>query len=132
MDKVFIDRGGTAEGYSGTERRKHVRFPVCLAIKYGEDVSEDCLDFILNTSKGGVFVRSDCPLPKGTKVIIHFYIPPEDKLLGKFKGKVVGVNLDDRIYPKGMYIKFIDYTKEDMRTLEDYLEEKRHLVDKTA
>lgn len=131
MDKFFVDKGGEVEEYSeDAERRKHVRFPVCLAVKYGDSVSEVCPDFVLNISKAGVFIKTDSPLPKGSTVVMHFYIPPEDKLLGEFKGRVVEVNQNNPAYQRGMHIKFIHYTKEEMQSLEDYLEGKKRLIDK--
>lgn len=130
MDKVFVDRGGDVEEYGGQERRKHVRFPVCLAVKYGEDVAMTCADFILSISKGGVFIRTQRPLEKGARITMHFYIPPEEKLLGEFEGEVVGVNAGDPRYPQGMNVKFINCTEAGLKALEDFLEEKKHLVDR--
>lgn len=129
-DKVFVDRRGVVEEFAGTEKRRHVRFPLCLAVKYGEEVPLVCADFTMNISKGGVYIMTDNPLPKGAKITMHFYIPPQEKLLGEFEGKVVGVNLDDPAYPRGMHVKFMDVNENALSRLEDYLEENRHLVDK--
>lgn len=132
MEKIFVDTHGEVEEFqSDTERRKHVRFPVCLSVMYNGYVPEVCLDFILNISKGGLFIKTDFPFPKGAKIMIHIYIPPESKLLGHFEGKVVQVS-DNPSYVKGMHVKIINSTSEDMQRLEDYLEERRHLVDKEA
>lgn len=128
-DKVYVKKGEDAEEYS-PERRRHVRFPFCLAVKYGRDVPDACYDFTLNISKGGVFIKSNSPLPKGAKIIMHFYIPPENKLLGEFKGKVVRVNADNPAYPTGMHVQFTGHADKDLKRLEDYLEENRHLVDR--
>lgn len=131
-DKIFVDRQGEVEEFSaGSEKRRHVRFPVCLAVMYNGDVPEVCLDFILNVSKGGLFIKTDFPFPKGSSVIIHIYIPPETKLLGVFEGKVVEVR-DDDAYMKGMHVMIMNSTSTDMKRLEDYMEEKRHLFDKEA
>jgi hypothetical protein len=90
MDKYFLDKSGKAEEYiQGFKKRKQVHFPLCLAVKYGNDVPLECPNFLLNTSKGKVFVETDRPLPMGSDVILHFYIPPEAKLLSEFKGKVI-------------------------------------------
>jgi hypothetical protein len=60
---------------------------------------------------------------------MHFYIPPEEKLLGEFRGKVIDVNRNNYSYPQGMYVKFVGSFKDDMKRFVDYLEEKQHLID---
>lgn len=129
-DKIFVNRHGEIEEIEEEDMRRHIRFPVCLAVKYGEEVPYACADFTLNISKGGVFLETTNPLEKGTRVVMHFYIPPKEKLLAEITGEVVGVNSTDARYPKGMHIKFVDTAPEELAKLEDYLEERRHLVDK--
>lgn len=128
MDKYFIDKKGRAEEYfqDGQETRK-VNFPLCLALKYGDDVSAECPNFLLNTQKGKVFVATDSPLVEGSKVILHFYIP-EAKLLSEFKGKVISRQSVSQ-GTKGNLIKIRDITHRRLQKLEEYLEEKRHLID---
>lgn len=137
-DKIIVDRAGEADEYVGKkDRRRHVRYPVCLAVRFGDDAHDPsqpdtCADFILNISKGGVFIMTDAPYPIGSKMALHFYIPPDEKTLAEFHGAVVGVNTANNDYPKGMFVKFTDATPESLSLLEDYLEERRSLVDKTA
>ena len=129
MDKIFVDKHGEAEEYSpDQERPRHIRFPVCLAVRYDGLEPQVCLDFILNISKGGAFIKTDYPFPKGSKIMIHIYIPPESKLLGVFEGEVVKIN-ENPSYVKGMHVRIINSTSEDLERLEEYLEEKRHLLD---
>ncbi len=130
-DKFFICREGEVDEYSADkERCKHVRFPVFVAIKYGERMCYAFQDFVLNISKGSVFIRTDKQIPEGSGIMLHFYIPPEVKLIGEFAGKVVEANLDDLNYSEGLYVKFIDHSDDELRRLEEFLDEKRHLVDK--
>ncbi len=131
IDKYFVGRGGEVDEYSADkERCKHVRFPVFVAIKYGERMCFAFQDFVLNISKGSVFIRTDKQIPEGSRIMLHFYIPPEVKLIGEFAGKVVEASLDDINYSEGFYVKFIDLSDDELRRLEELLEEKRHLVDK--
>jgi hypothetical protein len=129
MDKYFLDKSGKAEEYiQGFKPRKQVHFPLCLAVKYGNNVLLECANFLLNTSKRKVFIETDRPLPKGSDVMLHFYIPPEAKLLSEFKGKVI----EQRSYvpeTSGFFVKIRDFTHRRLKKLEEYLEEKRHLVD---
>ena len=112
------------------ERCKHVRFPVFVAIKYGERMCYAFQDFVLNISKGSVFIKTDKQIPNSSRIVMHFYIPLEVKLIGEFEGKVVEANLNDLNYFKGFYVKFIDHSDDELKRLEEFLEEKRHLVDK--
>ena len=112
------------------ERCKHVRFPVFVAIKYGERKCFAFQDFVLNISKGSVFIRTDKQIPEGSGIILHFYIPPEVKLIGEFTGEVIAANPDDLNYSEGLYVKFIDHSDDELNRLGEFLEEKRHLVDK--
>lgn len=132
MDKFIIDKRGEADEYMGREKRIHVRFPVCLAVKYGEEIPDICADFILNISRGGVFICTETPLKIGSRIVMHFYIPPDKKLLVQFEGEIVAVNTDSSRYPRGIHVKFVRYSQEDLKRLEDYLEERQPLIDETA
>jgi hypothetical protein len=132
MQKIFVDKGGEAyEFMSDKDKPVHIRFPVKLAVKLDVKFPEffNYSDFILNLNKGEVCIKTDSPLPKGSLLIMHFYIPPEEKLLGEFKGKVVGIDRNNHIYPQGMCVKFTGNFEEDMISFVDYIEEKKHLVD---
>lgn len=130
MEKILVDKEGEAyEFISDKDRPKHVNFPVKLAVKHGDELPVFYSDFILNINKGEIFIKIDSPIPKGSILIMHFYIPPEEKLLGEFKGKVMDIKSNNNVYPLGMYVKFIGNFEEDTKKFVDYLEEKRHLVD---
>ena len=76
---------------------------------------------------GGMFTISERPFPRGSILHIHFFIPPEEKLLGAFVGEVAGVNLSSR-QPHGMHIRLLGYSA-DMKQLIAYLEERLPLLD---
>ena len=68
IDTFFVGRGGEVDEYSADKGRcKHVRFPVFAAIKYGEMTCYAFQDFILNISKGRVFIKTDRQIPKGSR-----------------------------------------------------------------
>lgn len=130
MNKLFVDRGGKIdEFFSDRDGIEHVRFPVKLSIKSENKLPLFYSDFILNMNKGEMFIKTDVPMPKDSFIVMHFYIPPEEKLLGEFKGKVIDVNLNNNNYTRGMFVKFIGSFEADMKIFVDYLEEKQHLVD---
>lgn len=132
MDKLIVDVNGSVDEYVGADKRKHTRFPVYLTAKCSKGGAEVYHDFILNTSRRGLFIKTDSPLPRGTSLTIHIYIPPDSKLLGEFKGYVVAINRDNPSYPKGMHIKLAWHQKKALQKLEAYLEERQHLVDSRA
>ncbi len=120
--------GGLDEVYSGTERRKHVRFPVSLAVQHGQEWPQLHQDFVLNASQGGVFIQCDTPFPPETILVLHFYVPPEERLLAEFSGEVTEIS-NGGDYPSGMHVKFFHYSDEDMNRFLAYLEESRDLLD---
>ena len=129
MDKYFIDKKSRVEEHlSDTKRSKKVHFPLCLAIQYGDNEIVDCPDFLLNSSKGKLFVETETPFEAKTKVKLHFYIPPQTKLLAEFNGKVIDQRQVNNA--KGNMIKISDLFHTKLHKLEGYLEEKNHLVDK--
>lgn len=131
MGNIFVDKGGDVYKFmSENDHPEHVRFPVKLAVKVEEEFPEFFYysDFILNLNKGEVFVLTDSPIPRDSVLKMHFYIPPEEKLLGEFEGKVMGINHDNN-YPQGIFVKFTGDFENDMIIFTDYLDEKKHLVD---
>jgi hypothetical protein len=132
LKKLFYDKGGYIQVPAENDKSRLVSFPVCLAIKHGDSVSAECPDFILNTDESWVFVRSETPLPGGTQVIIHFYVPPEIKLLAEIQGTVSTMSRGNVAYQKGMLIKFSPVSRETIKLLEGYIEGKKHLIDRKA
>lgn len=127
MDKYFIDRDSRAEEcFKGRKKCKKVKFPLCLAIQIDDELV-DCADFLLNISKGIMFIQPPALFPVNTKLNLHFYIPPETKLLAEFKGMVIGARQINNA--TGNLIKIIDLFHNKLHMLEEHLEEKNHLVD---
>jgi len=114
---------------TGDEEPKLVPFPVYLALKYDDNL-ESYPDFILNISEAWIFVRTESPLPEGTSLIMHFYIPPENKLLAEVRGQVITMNQNNEVNQRGMLIKFAYLSRKELSRLERYAEGKKHLIDK--
>jgi hypothetical protein len=129
--KFFLDTGGYMQEMTAVDDNpKLVPFPVYLAVKYGDNSLEEYHDFILNITESCVFVRTEYPLPLGTFLIMHFYIPPGNKLLSEIKGRVQMINQHHAAFPKGMLIKFGFFSRNELKNLENYVEGKKHLTDK--
>ena len=129
-EKYFLNVNGSAEEISPSgEHRRSVRFPVRLTVTYGEKTPVEYTSFILNMSKRGVFIQTEKPLRTGTKIAMSFYIPPNAKILANMVGNVQWVNTGDSELPGGMGINLEGYSMESIQQLEDFLEERKHLVD---
>jgi len=128
-DKFFVDNDGKMVEVGGTfqEKRTDIRFPVNLAVRYGEGDPKVYENFVLNISKGGVYIITEQPLPKGAIIVMHFFVPPQQKLLAEFAGEVVGINQSE-LYPPGMHVEFFDVRPESVSRLEGFLEGKRSLL----
>jgi hypothetical protein len=127
--KLIVDKGGYMQEMTLIESPRPVLFPVYLTVKYGDNSLEEYHDFLLNVAESWVFVRTESPHPEGTSLIMHFYIPPEYKLLSVMKGKVQTMNQNNADYPKGMLIKFGLFSCNALKNLESYVEGKKHLID---
>jgi hypothetical protein len=130
VGKYFIDLNGAVTEYKGGEHSKDVRFPVCLVVNYFTGVRKECADFVLNISKCGIFIGTEDTLPIGSRIRMCFHIPPDVKLLGEFDGEVIKVNNSND--PRGMFIRFVDCSNRELDRLEGFLDENRHLLDKTV
>jgi hypothetical protein len=129
---VFINKKCCMQERSSREGIMRVPFPVCLAMKDEDGIRAECPDFILNMEDAWVFVRTDAPLPEGTSLVMHFYIPPENKLLVEVIGVVETVESVAAQLTNGMFIKCNNSSRKMLEVLKYYVEGKKHLVDKAA
>jgi uncharacterized protein (TIGR02266 family) len=65
------------EDKSMVERRKEKRAVVELEVRYSSQESF-AVEWITNISKGGLFIKSENPLPPGTPLKITFSVPGKD------------------------------------------------------
>jgi uncharacterized protein (TIGR02266 family) len=102
--------------------RQHPRYEVSIPV----DCSTRELFFsnhVCNISRGGLFVRSDTPLPLGAEVSLVLHLPGSDRSLFA-TGRVIW-NYDaekktSRVVP-GSGIRFVGMTASDRAALEGYL-----------
>lgn len=104
------------------QRRAHERYEVTIPV--------DCTtqelflsNHVCNISRGGLFIRSDKPLPLETEVALVLRLPEADVCI-RAKGRVVWnydiVKGTSRIIP-GSGIRFVDMSATDRAALEAYL-----------
>lgn len=91
----------------GEDKRKFVRATLNLLVNY-ETVDEFCTDYTRDISSGGLFIRTNRPLPVGTKLRIHFMLPGVDELI--YTDGVVVRNTLNEANPaeEGMGIEFTE------------------------
>jgi uncharacterized protein (TIGR02266 family) len=79
--------------------------------------------YVCNISQGGLFIRSETPLPLNAEVALVLYLPGTDQCI-RATGRVMW-NFDmqkgtTRVVP-GSGIRFVDMSASDRTTLESYL-----------
>ena len=128
MDKYIIDKKSRAEEHiQGVKGKRDIHFPLCMAVKFKDNISAECSDFLLNTTRGKLFIPTEAPFPVGSKLKLNFYIPPNTKFLAEMSGRVIDEGSMNDV--RGNLIKISDFWHTKLSTLENYLEEKQHLVD---
>jgi type IV pilus assembly protein PilZ len=105
-----------------SERRRDPRYSVHIAV--------DCQtremfvsNYVTNISKGGVFVRTDTPLPLYSEIVLTLALPGSERKIAA-RGKVAWTydvrKEDGRLVP-GMGIKFLDMSPADREAIEECL-----------
>jgi type IV pilus assembly protein PilZ len=109
------------------ERRQHPRAVTRVLIRY-RDAEQFFTDYILNISRGGIFVATPDPLPVGTPLHIGFALPDCDRLIAT-EGVIVRSTLDDpdaSSDTSGMGIQFRRLDEEALDIIDNYVN--KHLT----
>ena len=104
-------------------QREHVRYPVDLTVDYStrDAFVSNC---VTNLSRGGLFIKSDNPLPVGAEVDLTLTLPGVDRLM-RTRGRVIwnyDMGKGSCHLVRGMGIKFIDMGTTERRRLAGLLE----------
>jgi uncharacterized protein (TIGR02266 family) len=105
------------------ERRRHTRVPTRILLKYG-NAEQFFTDYIQNISRGGIFVPTHNPLPRGTHLHISFSLPYWDCLI-ETEGVVVHSihsNSTSGATPSGMGIQFKALSEEALELIDKYVD----------
>lgn len=104
------------------ERRKHLRVPTQILIKY-RSADQFFTDYIQNISQGGIFVPTHDPLPEDTRLEIAFALPGCDRLIST-QGTVmrsIRHEGNNHIGPSGMGIQFRALSEADQQLIDTYV-----------
>src|SRR5690606_15108953 len=87
----------------GVDKRAHPRIPIELRVDYPK-LNAFFADYTRNISKGGTFIRTKQPLPKGTRFVFRLSVPTlEAPIL--LEGEVAWTKEGDE--EAGMGIRFL-------------------------
>jgi uncharacterized protein (TIGR02266 family) len=105
------------------ERRKHPRAVVKIEIEFKHTI-DFVSSYMLNISKGGLFIRTDEALPLDTIVFLRFTLPGDTKPI-ETAGKVVWCNAREEkgYFPRGMGIKFVKLNSDDAGKIKKFVDE---------
>lgn len=114
---------------SSADKRSEIRIATKIEIEY-----KDSMDFVksymLNISKGGVFIHTDDASPLDTMVLLHIKLPGAPDII-ETQGKVVWSNpKGGRGYlPRGMGIQFVKIRPADLETINKFVNEHRAQIE---
>ncbi len=105
------------------ERREHPRAVVKIEIEFKHTI-DFVSSYMLNISKGGLFIRTDEALPLDTIIFLRFTLPGDTKLI-ETAGKVVWCNASKEkgYFPRGMGIKFLRLKSDDAEKIKLFVDE---------
>lgn len=105
------------------ERRANPRATTKIEITFKES-GAFFKAYMLNVSRGGLFIKTDSPLVLETSVLLLLKLPSENETL-EIDGRVVWVNPKSRknSFPKGMGIQFVNMKPEDEEKIKNFVEE---------
>lgn len=105
------------------EKREHPRAVVKIEIEFKHTI-DFVTSYMLNISKGGLFIKTDEALPLDTIVFLRFTLPGDTKLI-ETEGKVVWCNTkkEKGYFPRGMGIKFLRLNPDDAEKIKIFVDE---------
>ena len=104
-------------------QREHDRYPVDLRVDCST-LDAFVSNRVTNLSRGGLFIKSDTPLPIAAEVDLTLTLPGTDRPL-RARGRVIwnyDIAKGSCHVVRGMGIKLIDLGAKERRTLTEYLE----------
>jgi CRP/FNR family transcriptional regulator len=101
--------------------RKEIRAQKTLSLSY-QDKKSFVDAYTENVSDGGLFIRTENPLKQGEQFLLNLQLPGLSDPM-KIKCEVAWTRKEKEAtdYPTGMGVRFLEMTKEDNRTLKQYL-----------
>jgi len=102
----------------GREKRRESRHVINREFA---SVEEFIIEYVSNISRSGAFIRSDDPLPVGTRVALRFTLLMDEIETIEGIGEVVRVVRPGGAEPPGMGVVFVELTRHSQALLERLL-----------
>ncbi len=114
------------------DRRKSKRAVTKIEILFKE-LASFIKVYMLDVSNGGVFIKTDTPLPLDTPVFLRLKLPGDDEYL-EIQGRVVWNNPTRRknSFPRGMGIQFIEMSDQHAERIKSFVERFRGEIESTS
>jgi len=116
---AMVRRYLTVEVRAGQRIRAEVR------VYYGPSPQKQLSEFSVDMSTGGLYLKTDFPLPLNENLTIRFSLP-DHKGIVSCQARVAWVNAKDDPrkpdLPAGMGIQFVDLSLQDMKSIRRFLE----------
>jgi uncharacterized protein (TIGR02266 family) len=115
--------GDSATNNKFVEKREHSRAVVKIEIDFKHTI-DFVTSYMLNISKGGLFIKTAWALPLDTIVFLRFTLPGDTKPI-ETEGKVVWCNprKEKGYFPRGMGIKFLKLNSDDAEKIKKFVDE---------
>lgn len=115
----------TVRRYIDVETRSGKRLKAQLRVYYGPAPQQLLSEFSVDLSTGGLYVKTDFPLPVDESLTLRFSLPEQQRLV-TCQARVAWVNSKEnprkRELPPGMGIQFVELSLEDMKSIRRFLE----------
>jgi len=120
---LFVD---TARRLLAVAAREAQRVRARLEVRYGPDRLQLLCNYSVNISAGGLFLKTDDPLPVDTPLDLEFTLPSRQQPIC-CSGRVAWVNhpvlLHKPELAAGMGVQFIDLRLDDMHAIRDFIKQ---------
>jgi uncharacterized protein (TIGR02266 family) len=77
--------------------------------------------YILNLSSGGIFIKTDTPLPIDSMLSLHFQLPGDLEPMN-IQGRVVWIKQKANAFPSGMGVQFTELSQAHKKKIHAFVE----------
>lgn len=113
-----------------SDKRESPRIATNIEVRFREK-SSFVRSFMLNVNKGGLFLRTDRPLPIDADVVMHVRLPDDEEVM-TIEGRVVWINTKSKVFPAGMGIQFTGITAEHRDKINAFVDANRVEIQKAS
>ncbi len=106
-------------------RRQYPRFDARIKVGF-KSAKAFLWEYSEDINKGGIFIKTNNPMPLNSKLELRLCLPGRSKEISVVGEVVYIVEEGENRRPPGMGLQLIDFDKEGMNEIEEYLEDLRN------